>query len=307
MTDTALAPPTTVARTTPSEVTTPKSRAHTFFWAVLAAAVTVSITGNATQALLHDTALPVVAAAVAIIPPLALLAAVHGVTVLARAHTATRATRWVATAMTVLIATGAFWLSFTALRSLAITAGVPHGEAWLWPLIIEGSTAQSTVALLALAHSTHSHERVHATGQAGNSPSQPNDQPFADSAEPAQTPSAGVGFVHTPSHLSEGTDRDFSELAARLCARDPARRRDPELVARALAHHHLDGWNPTRIATKLNKSRSTISRILSDAATFQSHETTRERHCHERNYPEQPPQLLLSDELAVTTTPSLVK
>lgn len=63
--------------------------------------------------------------------------------------------------MTVLIATGAFWLSFTALRSLTITAGVPQGEAWLWPLIIEGSMAHSTVALLALAHFP-SDERAHA-------------------------------------------------------------------------------------------------------------------------------------------------
>ncbi|WP_327116269.1 DUF2637 domain-containing protein [Nocardia sp. NBC_01730] len=139
MTDLALTSSTDTVRTSDPGAVTPKSRAHGFFWTVLATAATVSITGNATQALLHDTALPVVAAAVAVIPPLALLAAVHGVTVLARAHTATRATRWVATAMTVLIATGAFWLSFTALRSLAITAGVPQAEAWLWPVIIEGS------------------------------------------------------------------------------------------------------------------------------------------------------------------------
>ena len=127
-----------------------KPRAHAFFWTVLTAAAIVSITGNATQALLHDTALPAVAAAVAVIPPLALLAAVHGVSVLLRAHAGARATHVIATAMTAFIAIGAFWLSFTALRSLAITAGVPHGEAWLWPLIIEGSMAQSTVALLAL-------------------------------------------------------------------------------------------------------------------------------------------------------------
>ncbi|WP_083883768.1 2'-5' RNA ligase family protein [Nocardia higoensis] len=125
MTERALSGSADTVQTSHSEADAPKSRAHNFFWTVLAAAATVSITGNATQALLHDTPLPVVAAAVAVIPPLALLAAVHGVAVLARAHTATPATRWVATAMTVLIAAGAFWLSFTALRSLAITAGVP--------------------------------------------------------------------------------------------------------------------------------------------------------------------------------------
>ncbi|MEV6254739.1 hypothetical protein AB0L97_15955 [Nocardia sp. NPDC051911] len=57
----------------------------------------------------------------------------------------------------------------------------------------------------------------------------------------------------------DDTPSEFSQLAARLCARDPARRRDPELVARALAHHHLDGWHPTRIARELDRSRSTIS------------------------------------------------
>ncbi|MFF0532791.1 DUF2637 domain-containing protein [Nocardia amikacinitolerans] len=266
MTDFALASPTAIVRTPPPEAVTPKSRAHGFFWSVLTAAATVSITGNATQALLHDTALPLVAAAVAIIPPLALLAAVHGVTVLARAHTATRATRWVATAMTVLIATGAFWLSFTALRSLAITAGVPPGEAWLWPLIIEGSMAQSTVALLALAHSP-SDERAHATDLRNYDSTPRADVPLSDD-QPVHTPPEVLEPVLTAPHLPDPTSRDFADLAARLCARDPARRRDPELVARALAHHHRDGWTPTRIANELNRSRSTISRILSEAATL---------------------------------------
>ncbi|WP_433759507.1 hypothetical protein [Nocardia sp. CA-135398] len=81
------------------------------------------------------------------------------------------------------------------------------------------------------------------------------------------TPNA-TRSVHTPSHTAVDARQDFSDLAERLCARDPARRRDPELVTQALVHHHLDGWNPTRIANELNKSRSTISRILSDAATF---------------------------------------
>ncbi|WP_369028544.1 helix-turn-helix domain-containing protein [Nocardia farcinica] len=38
------------------------------------------------------------------------------------------------------------------------------------------------------------------------------------------------------------------------------------MVAHALKRHHNDGWTPTQIANELNKSRSTISRILSDAA-----------------------------------------
>ncbi|WP_433194391.1 DUF2637 domain-containing protein [Nocardia sp. CA-107356] len=263
MTEIALTSPTAVVmRTALPETTTPKPRAHGFFWTVLTAAATVSITGNATQAVLHDTALPAVAAAVAIIPPLALLAAVHGVSVLARAHAGARSTHLIATAMTALIATGAFWLSFTALRSLAITAGVPHGEAWLWPLIIEGSMAQATVALLALAHSTtHSDSASATTDQCAPqntcTPAATQLEVMIDSDQ-----------VRTPPPLANRTDAEFREVAALLCARDPGRRRDPDTVARALTHHHLDGWTPTRIARELNKSRSTISRILSDAATI---------------------------------------
>ncbi|WP_216915359.1 DUF2637 domain-containing protein [Nocardia noduli] len=263
MTDHARTSSTGAVHTAHHEADTPKSRAHGFFWAVLAVAATVSITGNATQALLHHTPLPVVAAAVAVIPPLALLAAVHGVTVLARAHTATRATRWVATAMTVLIASGAFWLSFTALRSLAITAGVPEAEAWLWPVIIEGSMAQATVALLALAHSAHGPERAHAV-----EPVEPIADLLPDGVDPTRITPPAPEHAHTIALAPSSEDQEFAQLALRLCARDPARRRDPELVAKALTHHHLDGWNPTRIANELNKSRSTISRILSEAAAF---------------------------------------
>ncbi|MET8800949.1 DUF2637 domain-containing protein [Nocardia sp. NPDC004568] len=56
--------------------------------------------------------------------------------------------------MTAPITAGVFWLSFTALRALTATAGIPAGEAWLWPLTIEGPMAQATVPLLALAHSS---------------------------------------------------------------------------------------------------------------------------------------------------------
>ncbi|MFI5719009.1 hypothetical protein [Nocardia sp. NPDC051750] len=68
------------------------------------------------------------AAAVAVIPPLALLAAVHGVALLQRAHARARGTHLVATAMTAPIAAGAFWLAYTALRALAVTAGSRPGK-----------------------------------------------------------------------------------------------------------------------------------------------------------------------------------
>lgn len=46
-------------------------RAHVFFWSERCIAAVVGVVGNATQAVLHTTVLPAVAAAVAVIPPLA--------------------------------------------------------------------------------------------------------------------------------------------------------------------------------------------------------------------------------------------
>lgn len=51
---------------------------------------------------------------------------------------------------TVLIALGAFWLSFTALRDLAIRSGVPESQAWVWPLIVDGLVLVATVAAIDL-------------------------------------------------------------------------------------------------------------------------------------------------------------
>ena len=59
----------------------------------------------------------------------------------------------VATAITgtVFIAAGAFWLSFTALADLARRSGIDAGQAWAWPLIVDGIIVVATVAVVALA------------------------------------------------------------------------------------------------------------------------------------------------------------
>ena len=52
---------------------------------------------------------------------------------------------------TVFVAAGAFWLSFTALADLALRSGIGAGQAWAWPLIVDGVIVVSTVAVVALA------------------------------------------------------------------------------------------------------------------------------------------------------------
>ncbi|HWV50628.1 MAG TPA: DUF2637 domain-containing protein, partial [Microbacterium sp.] len=56
-----------------------------------------------------------------------------------------------AVAGTVFIASGAFWLSFTALADLASRSGVGAGQAWAWPLSVDGIIVVATVAVVALA------------------------------------------------------------------------------------------------------------------------------------------------------------
>lgn len=52
---------------------------------------------------------------------------------------------------TVFIAAGAFWLSFTSLADLASRSGIGHGQAWAWPLIVDGIIVVATVAVVGLA------------------------------------------------------------------------------------------------------------------------------------------------------------
>lgn len=51
---------------------------------------------------------------------------------------------------TLALALGAFWLSFTTLRDLAIMAGIPAGQAWVWPLIVDGVILEATISIVAL-------------------------------------------------------------------------------------------------------------------------------------------------------------
>ncbi|MFD3707446.1 DUF2637 domain-containing protein [Nocardia sp. NPDC058658] len=246
------------------------TRAHVFFWVELVIAAGVSVAGNATHVLLHGTTLPAVAVVVAIIPPLALLSAVEGVQVLGGAGAGSSLARGCATTLTVMIAAAAFWLSFTALRALAIAAGVPASDAWLWPLIVEGSMAQSSIALLSIAYTSHTRDQPQSNTELPDLPAQP----------PLQTQLVGPADVDnqlTAGHRSATgtmtglrTRGECEELALLVCERDRARRRDPAVVTQVLVRHHLDGVNASDIGRELGRSRSTISRILRVATELAS-------------------------------------
>lgn len=134
-------------------------KARRFFWAVLSVATLASVSGNVTHAVLNAApGAAVVSAIAAAVPPVVLLAGIHGPVALARSRSGAGVAYWSAMVMTVLLAAGAFALSFDALRALAMTAGIRPDLAWIWPLIVDLSIAQATLALGALSRNGHAPE-----------------------------------------------------------------------------------------------------------------------------------------------------
>src|SRR5258705_7636395 len=128
-----------------------RSCATRVFWMWLIVATAMSVTGNVAHAVLHaESGTVALAAGAALVPPLVLLAATHSVAVLVRTR-AGGVTYWCALLMTLALASCAFVLSFDALRSLAVTLGLPQAIAWLWPCAIDVTIAQATLCLLSLS------------------------------------------------------------------------------------------------------------------------------------------------------------
>jgi hypothetical protein len=256
-----------------------------FFWLWLIAATAMSVTGNVADALLHAQAGTVaLAAGAALVPPLVLLAATHSVAVLVRTR-AGGLTYWCALTMTLALASCAFVLSFDALRSLAVTLGLPQTIAWLWPCAIDVAIAQATLCLLSLSRS--------ATGVAVN------DVAVEAVSTPAiprhnSVPAAPVGPQRGSGAAKHGSDRNGSALRAPVkgdsesaaatvspvhtagverwqpvaesLVREGVTSKDPQLVAAILAQREA-GVLPSVIGRHHNVHHTTVRRILSAAQT----------------------------------------
>jgi hypothetical protein len=135
---------------TPTEIVAKNQRkAVRFFWCFLIGATVVSLVGNITHAVLTYLPSVVIQIGAAAVPPIALLAAVHGIALAVRAGASGRVYRWAIAAVAV-IGAGAFVLSFRALRDLLIQTGTPPAWAWIFPAIIDTAVAVSTMMLVAL-------------------------------------------------------------------------------------------------------------------------------------------------------------
>jgi hypothetical protein len=124
-------------------------RAVRFFWGFLISATTVSLIGNVVHAMLPYIPSIVIQIGAAAVPPIALLAAVHGIALAVRAG----ASGWVyclAVGAVAVIGLGAFTVSFLALCGLMQAIGYSSTTAWLLPVIIDTAVAVSTLMLVAL-------------------------------------------------------------------------------------------------------------------------------------------------------------
>ncbi|AGM12364.1 membrane protein [Mycobacterium phage Skinny] len=128
-----------------------KKEAVTFYWRWLIGSSVVSIVGNVTHALFNSHNNNAwVAACMALVPPVVLALATHGLSLMVRTQIEGMFFR-VALGLTAAIAVVALVLSFVALFELAVQQGGMNAwVAWLWPLVVDLSVAFSTIALLAL-------------------------------------------------------------------------------------------------------------------------------------------------------------
>ncbi|WP_063005138.1 DUF2637 domain-containing protein [Nocardia salmonicida] len=65
--------------------------------------------------------------------------------------------RWSAVLVLIGIGAAAFVLSFAALQDLAIMGGTPPALAWLFPVIVDGTIVQATMAVIALPPKSAEH------------------------------------------------------------------------------------------------------------------------------------------------------
>jgi hypothetical protein len=274
-----------------------------FFWTWLILATSVSVAGNVAHAVLTAPSGTVrLAAAAAVVPPAVLLGSTHSVALLVRTRRA-GLNYWCALAMTIALAGCAFVLSFDALRDLAVALGMLPDRAWLWPVAIDVSIANSTLSLLSLSpprsawgptnRSDSTARQIPAqrtprraararTCAADSVPAPTRDR---GSAQPAVGRQPGCAPRQTgalTSALSEPAERPLAavpDAAARPAGaaaherwtpvadelvRSGVTSKDPAIVAAVLADHAA-GTPPSTIGRRHNVHHSTVGRIVAGA------------------------------------------
>jgi hypothetical protein len=240
-----------------------------FFWVWLVAATSVSVAGNVAHAVLTAPAGKVqLAAAAAAVPPAVLLGSTHSVALLVRANRV-GLHYCCALAMTFALAGCAFVLSFDALRDLAVTLGMPPDRAWLWPVAIDVSIANSTLALLSLAPRRVTRRPADHRGSAGKGTPRRPAAAASNQMDGSTTAvrSAQRALAAVPDVVVESMDPAMLlawKPTADELVRSGVTSKDPEVVAAVLAEHAA-GTPRSTIGRRLAIHHQTVGRILAGA------------------------------------------
>jgi hypothetical protein len=260
-------------RTKASESEPTTGGAVRFFWVWLILAAGVSVAGNVAHAVLTaPTGTVQLAGAAAVVPPAVLLGSTHSVALLVKARRVGLG-YWCSLTMTFALAGCAFVLSFDALRDLAVALAMPPDRAWLWPVAIDVSIANSTLALLSLAPpraaSQPAGRRAAAKwGTASNPTAAAPDRKkisttgSAPGATSAQRPLAAVPDVAVES-MDPAVLMAWKSTAEEL-VRSGVTLKDPQVVAAVLAEHAA-GTPRSTIGRRLAIHHQTVGRILAGA------------------------------------------
>lgn len=235
-----------------------QGRPRRFFWFVLTLASLASIAGNGAHSWVStDLMVPrQMAIAVAVAPPVVLMLSIEGLSLLVRSLRRSAVTFWCTVAMTVFLAAGAFVLSFEALRDLAVRNGIPAQLAWIWPMIIDVTIAQATLALVTLSHP----EPVDLATEAELVPGQ--EAAASESAPRTDRRDRELEFAGV-CELAEADDAGYERLAEDVL-RARRIRQSPETVKQVLAMGE-DGVKVNEIASRTDLHHSTVRRILGAA------------------------------------------
>jgi Protein of unknown function (DUF2637) len=251
-------------------------RAVRFFWCLLIGATTVSLIGNVAHAVLPYLPRVVIQIGAATVPPIALLAAVHGIALAVRAGASGRVYRWAIAAVAV-IGAGAFILSFRALRDLLIQTGTPPAWAWVFPAIIDTAVGVSTLMLVALGDKPAGRARTTTAPASAQVKSSAPPAPARVSA-PARphsvradhvAPVAKSAPVDSALRASSAPDQradagaDHAALAHALV--DAAATTKSVAVVASILSAHAEGTAPNRIASDMGIHHKTVSRIIAAA------------------------------------------
>lgn len=235
-----------------------QGRPRRFFWFVLTLASLASIAGNGAHSwVATDLMVPrQMAIAVAVAPPVVLMLSIEGLSLLVRSLRRSAVTFWCTVAMTVFLAAGAFVLSFEALRDLAVRNGIPEQLAWIWPMIIDVTIAQATLALVTLSQP----EPADLIAESELVPVQ--EETASESAPRTDRRDAELVFAGA-CELTKADDADYARLAEDVL-RARRIRQSPETVKQVLAMGE-DGVKVNEIATRTDLHHSTVRRILGAA------------------------------------------